>query len=40
MDAEVLAQLKLSSGQSPFSSFSRDKGNVVPVDIKTCQVKP
>ena len=38
MDAEAIARLKLSSGQPPFSSFSRGKGNVFLVDIKTRQV--
>ena len=38
MDAEAIAQLKLTSGQPPISSFSRGKGNVFLVDIKTRQV--
>ena len=38
MDPEALAQLKLTSGQPPISSFSRGKGNVFLVDIKTRQV--
>ncbi len=38
MDAEAIAQLKLTSGQPPISSFSRGKGNIFLVDIKTRQV--
>jgi hypothetical protein len=35
MDAEFLAGLKRSGGQPPVSSFSRGKGNVFLVDVKT-----
>ncbi len=35
MDPEVLASLKRSGGQAPVSSFSRGKGNVFLVDVKT-----